>query len=119
MAAILAASGASGNEARAPGLRGELLERPRPGELPDDGGAEAQVLLPATQRAGVRFPSIESVGDRESPWPVYDLIDDGTTQSSFERDRVGALGAGRERSFDAPATAEADTDLEPICTFAD
>jgi hypothetical protein len=87
--------------------------------LPHDGGTEAQVLLPATQRAGVRFPSIESVGDGESPRPVYDLIDDGTTQSSFERDRIRAPGAGRERSLDAPATAEADTDLEAICTFAD
>ena len=75
------------------------------------------MLRPRTAR--VRFPSIESVGDSESPRPAYDLIDDGTTQSSFERDRVGAPGAGRERPFDAPTTAEADTDLEAICAFAD
>jgi len=40
-------------------------------------------------------------------------------QSSLERDRVAALGAGWERPFDAPTTAEADTDLEAICAFAD
>jgi hypothetical protein len=62
---------------------------------------------------------IESVGDSQSPRPAYDLIDDGTTQSSFERGRVGAPDAGRERPFDAPTTAEADTDLEAICAFAD
>ena len=101
------------------GQGGKLVEWPRPSELPDDGGTEAQVLLPAAQRAGARCPSIESVGDSESPRPAYDLIDDGTTQSSFERDRVGAPGADRERLFDPPASAEADTDLEAICTFAD